>query len=62
MPVTARGGGATSPCRPTKVTFWPAGAFAAPPGRGLMASGSIEFHSRQASQRPAHLGVTAPQD
>jgi hypothetical protein len=27
-----------------------------------MVSGSTVFHSPQVSQRPAHFGVTAPQD
>ena len=32
------------------------------PGRGAIASSTMVFHSPQASQRPAHFGVTAPQD
>ena len=32
------------------------------PGRAVTASSSTVFHSPQASQRPAHFGVTAPHD
>jgi hypothetical protein len=43
------------------VTRLPAIALAAGPGRETMASSTMLFHSLQASQRPAHLGATAPQ-
>ena len=62
MPMTARGGGSADPARPTKATLRPAGALAAGPGRATTASSSTVFHSPQVSQRPAHFGVTAPQD
>jgi hypothetical protein len=35
--------------------------LAAGPGRAVIASSTMVFHSPQASQRPAHLGLTAPQ-
>jgi hypothetical protein len=44
------------------LTVWLAGALAEAPGRGVIVSGSTVFHSPQVSQRPAHFGVTAPQD
>src|SRR5580658_2618405 len=64
MPVLARGGGAVSPARPTKVTAFPARLLG--PGRlgpacGVTASSTMVFHSPQASQRPAHFGARAPQ-
>ena len=62
MPVTARGGGSVLPARPTKLTGRPVAALPAGPGRATGVSSSMVFHSPQVSQRPAHLGNTAPQD
>ena len=57
-----RGGGSALPANPTNATDRPTGALAAGPGRAMTASSSTVFHSPQISQRPAHFGVTAPQD
>ena len=62
MPVAARGGGSALPARPTKRDARPAALCAAGPGRAATASSTMVFHSPQVSQRPAHFGVTAPQD
>ena len=66
MPVRVRGGGAAVPSSPTKASragLPPAlpAAAAARPGRVSTGSSTIVFHSPHASQRPAHLGVTAAQ-
>src|ERR1700730_3039611 len=58
----ARGGGAAEPARSTNSSFRPdEGLALARPGPASTASSMIVFHSPQASQRPAHFGVTAPQ-
>jgi hypothetical protein len=62
IPIGARGGGSALPASPTKLIERPTGAFAAEPGRVATNSSSTVFHSPQVSQRPAHFGVTAPQD
>ena len=65
MPMAARGGGSALPARPTKATLprCPTGApCAAGPGRATTVLPRRVFHSPQDSQRPAHFGVTAPQD
>ena len=59
MPVGQRGGGGVSPARPTNSSGRPDAGFPGP-GRA-MASSTMVFHSPQPSQRPAHLGLTAPQ-
>ena len=56
-----RGGGAAVPVSGTKATFRPGAALAAGPGRASAGSSEMVFHSPQASQRPAHLPVAAPQ-
>ena len=61
MPVGQRGGGSALPARSTNATRRADPALAAGPGRGAIASSTMVFHSPQASQRPAHLGLTAPQ-
>src|SRR4029077_8825169 len=67
MPVAARGGGARAPRGPPNPPAWPAAALlaapgAAAPGRGVIVSAVMVFHSSQVSQRPSHFGGTAPQD
>ena len=61
MPVGQRGGGSALPARSTNATRRPAPPLAAGPGRGVIASSTMLFHSPQVSQRPAHFGLTAPQ-
>ena len=52
---------ALDPASGTMVRLRPGAALAAGPGRRSAGSSAMLFHSPQASQRPAHLALTAPQ-
>jgi len=62
MVVAARGGGSVLPARSTKLTLRALFETAMPGVAEGAASSMMVFHSPQVSQRPAHFGVTAPQD
>ena len=62
MVVAARGGGSVLPVRSTKAILRDLVETAMPGVADGAASSMMVFHSPQVSQRPAHFGVTAPQD
>ncbi len=63
MPVARRGTGSPTPCNDTKSITRPfANALPCGDDASGAASSAMLFHAPHASQRPAHLPVTAPQD